>query len=94
MNKYITLTILLVLVFLPTIVFGQTGSTEDYNKLLQFLKGDGAFEKWFMEAFTKLDTTMAAQSAGAVMLGQAIGGFGALCFGDSGKAYRRGRCSH
>ena len=80
MNKYITLTILLVLVFLPTIVFGQTGSTEDYNKLLQFLKGDGAFEKWFMEAFTKLDTTMAAQSAGAVMLGQAIGGFGALCY--------------
>ena len=80
MNKYVTLTILLVLVFLPTIVFGQTGSTDDYNKLLQFLKGDGAFEKWFMEAFTKLDTTMAAQSAGAVMLGQAIGGFGALCY--------------
>ncbi|MFC6268288.1 hypothetical protein [Frigoriflavimonas asaccharolytica] len=80
MNKYVTLTILLVLVFMPTIVFGQTGSTEDYNKLLQFLKGDGAFEKWFMEAFTKLDTTMAAQSAGAVMLGQAIGGFGALCY--------------
>ncbi len=61
-------------------VFGQTGDTESYNKLLQFLKGDGAFEKWFMEAFTKLDTTMAAQSAGAVMLGQAIGGFGALCY--------------
>ena len=80
MNKYVTLTILLVLVFLPTIVFGQTGSTDDYNKILQFLKGDGAFEKWFMEAFTKLDTTMAAQSAGAVMLGQAIGGFGALCY--------------
>ena len=80
MNKYVTLTILLVLVFLPTIIFGQTGSTDDYNKLLQFLKGDGAFEKWFMEAFTKLDTTMAAQSAGAVMLGQAIGGFGALCY--------------
>ena len=80
MNKYVTLTIMLVLVFLPTIVFAQTGSTDDYNKLLQFLKGDGAFEKWFMEAFTKLDTTMAAQSAGAVMLGQAIGGFGALCY--------------
>jgi hypothetical protein len=61
-------------------VFGQTGNADNYNKLLQFLKGDGAFEKWFMEAFTKLDTTMAAQSAGAVMLGQAIGGFGALCY--------------
>ena len=80
MNKYITLTICLLIFLVPTIAFGQTGDTASYNKLLQFLKGDGAFEKWFMEAFTKLDTTMAAQSAGAVMLGQAIGGFGALCY--------------
>ena len=80
MNKYLTLTICLLIFLVPTIVFGQTGDTASYNKLLQFLKGDGAFEKWFMEAFTKLDTTMAAQSAGAVMLGQAIGGFGALCY--------------
>ena len=80
MRKYLTLIICLVLFLLPTIAFGQTGDTESYSKLLQFLKGDGAFEKWFMEAFTKLDTTMAAQSAGAVMLGQAIGGFGALCY--------------
>jgi hypothetical protein len=80
MNKYLTLTLCLLIFLLPTIVFGQTGDTASYNKLLQFLKGDGAFEKWFMEAFTKLDTTMAAQSAGAVMLGQAIGGFGALCY--------------
>lgn len=80
MNKYITLTICLVIFLLPAALFGQTGDTESYNKLLQFLKGDGAFEKWFMQAFTKLDTTMAAQSAGAVMLGQAIGGFGALCY--------------
>ena len=80
MKKYLTLIICLVLFLLPTIAFGQTGDTESYSKLLQFLKGDGAFEKWFMEAFTKLDTTMAAQSAGAVMLGQAIGGFGALCY--------------
>lgn len=80
MKKYLTLIICFVLFLLPTVVFGQTGDTESYSKLLQFLKGDGAFEKWFMEAFTKLDTTMAAQSAGAVMLGQAIGGFGALCY--------------
>lgn len=70
----------MLLLLLPTLIFGQTGNTESYNKLLQFLKGDGAFEKWFMEAFTRLDTTMVAQSAGAVMLGQAIGGFGALCY--------------
>lgn len=80
MKKHLTLIICLVLFLLPTVAFGQTGDTESYSKLLQFLKGDGAFEKWFMEAFTKLDTTMAAQSAGAVMLGQAIGGFGALCY--------------
>ena len=80
MNKYLSLTLCLLIFLMPTIVFGQTGDTASYNKLLQFLKGDGAFEKWFMEAFTKLDTTMAAQSAGAVMLGQAIGGFGALCY--------------
>ena len=80
MNKHITLIICLLIFLLPTSFFGQTGDTESYNKLLQFLKGDGAFEKWFMEAFTRLDTTMAAQSAGAVMLGQAIGGFGALCY--------------
>lgn len=80
MKKYLTLIICFILFLLPTVAFGQTGDTESYSKLLQFLKGDGAFEKWFMEAFTKLDTTMAAQSAGAVMLGQAIGGFGALCY--------------
>ena len=80
MKKYLTLIICLVIFLLPTLAFGQTGDTESYSKLLQFLKGDGAFEKWFMKAFTKLDTTMAAQSAGAVMLGQAIGGFGALCY--------------
>ena len=80
MKKHLTLIFCIVLFLLPTVVFGQTGDTESYNKLLQFLKGDGAFEKWFMEAFTKLDTTMVAQSAGAVMLGQAIGGFGALCY--------------
>ena len=80
MKKIFTLIICLLIFFLPVVVFGQSGETENYNKLLQFLKGDGAFEKWFMEVFTKLDTTMAAQSAGAKMLGQSIGGFGALCY--------------
>lgn len=80
MKNYLTVVLTVVLFVLPTMVFGQNGDTESYNKLLQFLKGDGAFEKWFMEAFTHLDTTMASQSAGARMLGQAIGGFGALCY--------------
>lgn len=80
MKKCSTSIFCLLLFLLPIVVFGQSSETESYNKLLQFLKGDGAFEKWFMQVFTKLDTTMAAQSAGAVMLGQAIGGFGALCY--------------
>ena len=80
MNNFKTLLLSFSFFVLPMMVFGQTGDTESYNKLLQFLKGDGAFEKWFMEAFINLDTTMAAQSAGARMLGQAIGGFGALCY--------------
>ncbi len=80
MKKYFTFFTCLLLFLLPAVLFGQSGDTESYNKLLQFLKGDGAFEKWFMEAFTGLDTSMAIQSGAAVMLGQAIGGFGALCY--------------
>lgn len=80
MKKYFTFFTCLLLFLLPAVLFGQSGDTESYNKLLQFLKGDGAFEKWFMEAFTRLDTSMAIQSGAAVMLGQSIGGFGALCY--------------
>lgn len=77
MNRTITFVIILIVCLIPTMGFAQT---QDYNNLLQFLKGDGAFEKWFMEAFTKLDTSINQQAAGITMLGQAIGGFGALCY--------------
>lgn len=87
MKKYFIKPIGLVISVLPMLAFAQgavlnprNNSIKSYNKLLQFLKGDGAFETWFMNAFTQLDTTMAAQSVGAVMLGQVIGGFGALCY--------------
>ncbi|WP_428980801.1 hypothetical protein [Elizabethkingia anophelis] len=59
-------------------MFGQTNT--NYNQLLQFLKGDGAFEKWFMEVFTKLDTQVNNDATAASMLGRSIGGFGALCY--------------
>ncbi|WMC07784.1 MAG: plasmid transfer protein [Elizabethkingia anophelis] len=59
-------------------MFGQTNT--NYNQLLQFLKGDGAFEKWFMEVFTKLDTQINDNATSASFLGRSIGGFGALCY--------------
>jgi hypothetical protein len=81
MKNLITLSACLLLLLIPTVVFGASGEGEhDYNALLQFLKGDGAFEKWFMKAFTQLDTTIAAQSAATVMMGKSIGGFGAMCY--------------
>ncbi|RNA61404.1 hypothetical protein D1631_05385 [Chryseobacterium nematophagum] len=58
--------------------FAQTDS--DYSNLLQFLKGDGAFEKWFMEVFTKLDNSVQDNAAGSALLGRAIGGLGALMY--------------
>jgi hypothetical protein len=43
----------------------QTDS--DYSNLLQFLKGDGAFEKWFMEVFTKLDNSVQDSAQGSAL---------------------------
>ena len=74
MNKKLTLLFCLLAIVLPIMGFSQTDS--DYSNLLQFLKGDGAFEKWFMEAFTKLDTTISENATAARMLGQSIGGLG------------------
>lgn len=71
---------MLVCCCIPVFAFASGGNTQDYNNLLQFIKGNGAFEKWFMEAFTQLDTSINEQAAGVTMLGQAIGGFGAICY--------------
>ncbi|MDV3507056.1 hypothetical protein CMU89_07385 [Elizabethkingia anophelis] len=77
-TKYFTAFICLIAVLAPMLMFGQTNT--NYNQLLQFLKGDGAFEKWFMEVFTKLDTQVNNDATAASMLGRSIGGFGALCY--------------
>lgn len=78
MNKTITLTFCLLAIVLPVMGFAQTDS--DYSNLLQFLKGDGAFEKWFMEVFTKLDNSVQDSAAGSALVGKAIGGLGALMY--------------
>lgn len=78
MNKNLTLFCCLLAILLPTLSFAQTDG--DYSNLLQFLKGDGAFEKWFMEIFTKLDTSVQDSAAGSALVGRAIGGLGALMY--------------
>ena len=78
MNKNLTLFFCLLAMLLPTLGFAQTDG--DYSNLLQFLKGDGAFAKWFMEVFTKLDTSVQDSAAGSALVGRAIGCLGALMY--------------
>ena len=78
MNKTLTLFCCLLAILLPVMGFAQTDS--DYSNLLQFLKGDGAFEKWFMEVFTKLDNRIQDNAQGSALVGRAIGGLGALMY--------------
>jgi hypothetical protein len=78
MNKSITNTFCCLALLLPVFGFAQTDS--DYSNLLQFLKGDGAFEKWFMEVFTKLDNSIQDSAQGSALVGRAIGGLGALMY--------------
>ena len=78
MNKTIAVTFCVFAILLPVMGFAQTDG--DYSNLLQFLKGDGAFEKWFMEVFTKLDNSVQDSAAGSALIGKAIGGLGALMY--------------
>ena len=78
MIKKPTLMFCLLAILLPVMGFAQTDS--DYSNLLQFLKGDGAFEKWFMEVFTKLDNRVQDNAQGSALVGRAIGGLGALMY--------------
>ncbi|MCC2590388.1 hypothetical protein [Chryseobacterium sp. MFBS3-17] len=78
MNKKLIILFSFIAMLLPIIGLAQTDN--DYSNLLQFLKGDGAFEKWFMEVFTKLDTSVQDSALGSALVGRAIGGLGALMY--------------
>ena len=78
MSKKLTYLFCLLAIAVPVLTFAQTDT--DYSNLLQFLKGDGAFEKWFMEVFTKLDTSVQDSAEGSALVGRAIGGLGALIY--------------
>lgn len=77
-NKILLLALCLTAALIPTIGWAQTGTS--VNSLLQFLKGDGAFERWYMEVFTQLDTDIQSNAIAASMLGRTIGGIGALIY--------------
>lgn len=50
------------------------------GSLLDFLKGDGAFETWFMEVFVQIDQDVESTALEASLLGRSIGGLGALMY--------------
>lgn len=80
-TKILFCIVLGILILCPSLFFAQDpSSTEDYNKLLQYLKGDGAFEKWFFEAFKNIDTQITSNAIAASFVGRAIGGMGALMY--------------
>ena len=80
-TKYLIFLVCLILCLLPIVILGQTTpSADDSNKLLQFLKGDGAFEQWFFKSFNRLDTSISAEASKVSFLGRLIGGIGATFY--------------
>ena len=79
-TKHLTFFICIILCLLPIALLGQSPSTDETNKLLQFLKGDGAFEQWFFKSFNRLDTTISAEASKVSFLGRLIGGIGATFY--------------
>lgn len=82
-TKYIYLVIGLILITLPIIILGQgqtpaSTNTGDANKLLQFLKGDGAFEGWFVQGFAEFEKEVNKETADIVLIGKSIAGLGAI----------------
>lgn len=76
-SKYLKLILCLILAIFPIMIFASGSGT---NEALQFLKGDGAIEQWFLNAFAKMEPKIDAQASKAASLGKAIGGIGALMY--------------
>ncbi|MGQ1928995.1 hypothetical protein [Ornithobacterium rhinotracheale] len=74
-TKYITFLACLAVLLLPTIVWGADG-----NAVLEYFKGKGDFEEWFMKGFAQIDTNIRSRAVEASYLGRAIGGFGAMIY--------------
>ncbi|MGV4529299.1 type IV secretion system protein [Ornithobacterium rhinotracheale] len=75
-RKYLVFILCTIVCLLPFVLFGQDTASQSTS----FFKGDGAFEKWFMDAFTQLDTDMGDRALEMSRLGRAIGALGALMY--------------
>lgn len=78
LNK-ITIAISLVILLLPVLMFAS-GTDSGANQALQFLKGDGAIEKWFLNSFSKMAIKIETQAEEVSFIGRAIGSIGALMY--------------
>lgn len=74
-NKYLIFGLTLLFTLLPIIGFAANG-----NGALEFLKGDGAIEQWFLKAFATMEFEAQAHLSDAASVGRAIGGLGALMY--------------
>ncbi len=80
-RKNLIITIILLLIFVSMFIFeAKAARSRDYpSDLVDFVKGKGAFEDWFMNVFrTKVDKDMSNLAFRGSLLGRAIGGLGAL----------------
>lgn len=78
LHRFFSLLLFLMLLLSPTLFEAQ--SNGDMGSLLDFLKGDGAFETWFMEVFVQMDQDIESTALEASLLGRSIGGLGALIY--------------
>lgn len=74
-NKFLKVTITILFTILPIIIFG---AEEGGSKTLQFFKGDGAIEQWFLEAFATMEPMVNKEATAGARLGRAIGAIGAM----------------
>lgn len=74
-TKYIKIISLLVLVMLPTLFIAQEASA---NKMLQFIKGDGAIEQAFLDGIEAMNSSLDSSATKYITLGKALGCLGVM----------------
>lgn len=74
-NKHLAFGLTLLFLLLPIVGFASNG-----NGALEFLKGDGAIEQWFIQAFATMEFEAQGHLSDAASFGRAIGGIGALLY--------------
>ncbi len=78
-NKYLIITTVIVFIALlvPTMLFAAS-EEETAKSTVDFIKGKGTFEDWFMYGFNKLDTSLFEYANNVSIIGRVIAGIGAL----------------